>query len=253
MTSYKTTRRSYLSASAKLAAAGWLAARFPLQATEMPLPAGSYALNPLRPWVETTWTAPLGEINSSRDQRLRFSLMNWMFGRTDGAVRSVGRAELIRRVMPDRILYEWSMEHLLYSAGGTMSCRKDPGETAVSWVLRESSPRPGSAARSLTESAGRFSGGVVALVTLLGAPSAAVYWSDQTQPFLLTETGQAVLDSFRLERDSESEKMLPIGWRSLLLTGRGRLPRHLLLDESSLPLFFTAFGLSYVLEEVSNV
>ena len=134
-----------------------------------------------------------------------------------------------------------------------MTCRKKNWEPVQSWALNEVAQQPGSGEGYPTERRGQLSGRVAALASLLGSPESSRHWLDEKHPFEYTESGLAVLDDYRLERDRESEKTLPNGWASLLLTGRGSLPRHLLRDETGRPMFFTALGLNYVLEGVENV
>ena len=250
MSSFEITRRN----SVKMAAVSWLAAHVPLRATALEASLDSYALNPLQPWVATEWKMPSGTIDAFTDQKFRFGLMNWSYGRKAGvAVRRAGQYEVIRRVLPDQIQYEWSLDRYFYSAGGTVTCHKSSQEPVLSWGLREVAQQPRSGEGYPTETHGQLSGRIAALASLLVSPASSRYWLDETRPFEYTESGVAVLNDYRLERDRETEKTLPDEWASLLLTGCGSLPRHLLRDERDRPLFFTALGLNYVLEEVENV
>lgn len=254
MTSYKITRRSCLSAGVKTAAAGWLFSQFPLQGAAAEIQTDSYALNPLLPWVKNNWNPPVEVPNDTGNCKLNFGVMSWNFKTGQGAViNRIGSCDISRRPLQTQVEYDWSVNRYFYSARGRVVCEPREGEPVRSWTLEESSKISNSTKTMGTQGQGNASDPILAMAVLLGSGAACNFWVNRKQSFDYTADGKTVLGGCRLEHDLEAEVLLPDGWRSFLLTGHGCLPSHLLRDAAGRPLFFTAFGLSYVLEGVDHV
>lgn len=242
-----------MSEGLKTAAAGWLVSHIPLRSDAAEIQSDCYALNPVSPWVENNWNPPVGVIDDAENCKLNFGVMSWNFQKQGAVIKRIGSCGILRRSLRRQVDYEWSVSRYFYSARGRFICEPHDGEPVRSWTVRESSEMVGSTRTMSSSGKGAPSGQILAMAALLGSRAASDAWIDRQQSFQYTVTGKEILNGCRLEHDSVAEKSLPAGWQSLLLTGRGCLPSHLLRDAAGRPLFFTAFGLSYVLEGIDDV
>jgi len=261
------TRRDFVGGITKAALALALAGSWRFEARAASTPgSGSHAMNPLAPLRGTLGT-PAPTAGPFTNWRYR-----WVFNRVSrtpqsASISDIGSLQIRRTASPEQVEYNIEQKRLFGDYEATLVCGNEPGEPMREWRTRQvTDRRDAEPLISIVE--GRVSGSEVEITRgqirekiALSGPlhseipllvSAANLQAVAKREITLLEGGAMVRPGVLVRRDSDADTALDgVSAAAWLMTGRGLMPAHFMVDESGRGLCRTLFTTSLVLEEAN--